>query len=494
MDKNKYAEIDLSKLNRSETSFICELITPQIIRHFFKQNPRFFNRIKPGYRASNLSDKEAIRVLSNNATDGFAATFIIGFLNSKLAEINKFCADLEKQGYSHEKAKMITLSKSLFLDNVGLYFKICGEDYSKEYIVLAEEMVEFFKCYDDNTDESSKDVPDSEELTKLRHQVSELTQTNEELQQTIQANEEIHLQDQQVIQDLTDKHNVINAEFSVVQSQNRELLEKNTTLQAEVDRLNSLYRLYDEEQKNIYSSDYKHISICKAYYDRDNNRWLSRIADIRNGNIELFVKDDSQPHYFDNRDKLYWKDGPAEDGNIGVWQWNTVENKTTPGKDYVTTKYVQNASFIEVIEFSDCHSYENIASALINREIPSIVADKAFIVCHDMDGQLIGLLVRKRELDINREFAKLKSKVFTLPGYELSNADIIPISERKMYAFTTAGMPNKIIQIRNPIAVAKEIVLTHATLSALRNLGITKKEAQNCQAFLKSLPVILIPN
>ena len=58
-----------------------------------------------------------------------------------------------------------------------------------------------------------------------------------------------------------------------------------------------------------------------------------------------------------------WKHwfGPDE---FGVWQWNAVENKTTPGKDYVTTTYVQNASFIEVIEFSDCHSYEDLANAM----------------------------------------------------------------------------------------------------------------------------------
>ena len=489
MDEKKYIEIDLTKLDRSEISYICELITPQIIRQFFKKESRFFNRIKPGYRASNLSDKEAIKLLCSNATDGVAANLIIGFLNSKLAEINEYCADLEKQGYPHEKAKMITLSKSLFLDRVGLYFKICGEEYSEEYIALAEEMVAFFKSYDENNDEPSKNAPDSEELTKLRQEVSELTQLNEELQQTIHEKNSEYLQGQQTIQELTDKFDVLNDEFLTVQSLKTELIEKNAALQAEVDRLNSLYRLHDEERKDIFSSEYKHHSICKVYYDWNKNRWLSRIADIHDGRISIFEKDDSLPHYFDNRDKLYWKDGPEEEGAIGVWQWNAVENKTTPGKDYVTTTYVQNASFIEVIEFSDCHSYEDLASALISKEIPSNVAEKVFVVCRDADGQLIGLLIRKRDLTINSGSAKLKSKVFTLPGYELSSADIIPIGERKIYSFTAAGMPNRIIQIRNPIAVAKEIILSRATLSALRNLGLTKREAQNCQAFLKDLPV-----
>ena len=37
MDEKKYIEIDLTKLDRSEISYICELITPQIIRQFFKK-------------------------------------------------------------------------------------------------------------------------------------------------------------------------------------------------------------------------------------------------------------------------------------------------------------------------------------------------------------------------------------------------------------------------------------------------------------------------
>lgn len=343
-----------------------------------------------------------------------------------------------------------------------------------------------------NAHPQSEKHSDNFDTAELNRQISELKERNTELQEFVSSLEESISQARQTISDLSDNNSRLQAEIYEVNVNNQKLNDEARSLRIEVERLTALQRASDDEQEGLLNDEYKHVSVCKVYYDWENTCWLSRIADINDGKLSVFIKNDSLPHYFDNRDKLYWKDGPSEDGTIGVWQWNAVDNRTNPGKDYVTTSYVKNAALIEIIEFSDCHSFEELADALISRNISSIFASKIMVVSRDAERQLIGLLCRKLDFDINGSTAKLKSKVFTLPGYEISSVDIITIGDRKLYSHTTAGMPQKIIQLRNPISVAKEVVVSHATLTALRSLEITKREAQSCQAFLKKLPVLTI--
>lgn len=51
------------------------------------------------------------------------------------------------------------------------------------------------------------------------------------------------------------------------------------------------------------------------------------------------------------------------------------------------------------------------------------------------------------------------------------------------------GTPQDIYHLKSPFAVVKDVVVSRATSAALRQQGITKKEAQHCQVFLMELPV-----
>lgn len=50
------------------------------------------------------------------------------------------------------------------------------------------------------------------------------------------------------------------------------------------------------------------------------------------------------------------------------------------------------------------------------------------------------------------------------------------------------GTPQSIYQIKSPMEVVKNIVIKRATRTRLRQSGLSVKETQHCQTFLRELP------
>jgi len=66
---------------------------------------------------------------------------------------------------------------------------------------------------------------------------------------------------------------------------------------------------------------------------------------------------------------------------------------------------------------------------------------------------------------------------------------VLTIADVKLFRYTNLGIPQDLFQTKTALAVVKEIVISYATSSTLRQQGLSKKEAQHCQAFFNSLPV-----
>lgn len=127
----------------------------------------------------------------------------------------------------------------------------------------------------------------------------------------------------------------IQGDLTTAISKNAALTAKIQTMQAELDHFYQLSKYIDVEPENAYSEEYEYTSLCEVFYDHD-KIWLSRLADIHGGKIIRFTKVDSSPYFFGNRDRLFWTDGPKENGFIGIWQWNAVPRDSDPSKDFVT--------------------------------------------------------------------------------------------------------------------------------------------------------------
>ena len=134
----KTGRILVNDLSEEEIEYICMKITPRKIRVYFQRHPQEFNKIRPGSRAVSLSDDLTVMLVRKNITKDFIASFITKQLDVWRLEIEKYLKIQEEKGKSRSIALLETIFQSVFQENVGLFFKVTGEPYSKEYITLME--------------------------------------------------------------------------------------------------------------------------------------------------------------------------------------------------------------------------------------------------------------------------------------------------------------------------------------------------------------------
>lgn len=150
--------------------------------------------------------------------------------------------------------------------------------------------------------------------------------------------------------------------------------------------------------------------------------------------------------------------------------------------------HVNGASIIEIVFFSDCHSFKDIGARITTQSFQIASLGKVLFACKTAAQETIGLLCNKGNFIFDGGNATVRETVLSLPQYRISSDDILNLSGKSIYARTSLGIPLGMQQIRNPVNLAKDIVLKEATSAVLRQQGLSKKEAQHCQSFLKDLP------
>ena len=83
------------------------------------------------------------------------------------------------------------------------------------------------------------------------------------------------------------------------------------------------------------------ISLCRVSRKNDEEKpRLVRLADVEDGILKEF-RSASGNKFFDNRDRLFWRNGPDINGAFGIWKWSAIPNENNPAKDYVEANYVE---------------------------------------------------------------------------------------------------------------------------------------------------------
>jgi len=490
--KESRGKVVLSNLTDEDIAYVCHLITPKEIRTYFLKYPKDFSRIRPGFRASSLSDDDAIMLVCKNATSPFIASFLEKWISGWLLQIQEFRNDLEEKSASPEQSLLLALPDSVFSDNIDLFFKIACDEYSAEYIALVRAAL---LLQDQPIAEKNEygaaiaiEQHDASGLSAEKEKNTELLALAAQLRKEIEEEKISHSRTRESLTDITAAKIAMQQDLDMECARNSTLAEKVKLMQAELDHFNQLSQYADIEAEDAYSDEFEYTSVCEVFLDYSGQIWLSRLADIKGGKINRFTKNEEMPHYFENRSRLFWMNGPRDEGFIGVWQWNAVPNKSDSLTDYVTTAY-NNVKIIEIVELTECRTYEDIAQALKSKTFSAMPGRKRFFACRDNDGKMIGLLCNERDFDLDNGNEKLKSTVYILPQFEISSADILTVAGKKVYGFTSLGMPQGVIKIRDPLAVVKEVIILRATSAVLRQQGLSKKDAQHCQSFLKDLPL-----
>lgn len=479
---------DLAKLNKSGIEYLCRQMSPKEIKSYFQKYPKDFTRIRPGFRPNALSDDDAINLMIRFSDKPFIWSFIENTVRLWFSEIDAFRKEQEKNGATPEESLLMAIPQSVFADNVELFVVLSGQSNTPEYILLLKTAATMLKKVGlaTTTAQTGVDPTTAEEI-------AELTKKVEQLEGDLETEKAAHKTATEALAESTEKNALLQQSLSAAEARLDSAATRTVQMQEELELLRKLAKYADTDDSDASDSEYEYTSICQVYSDNYSGQtWLTRLADIQSGRISRFTRIDDVPYYFGNRDRLFWRDGPREDGYIGIWRWNAVPNKADPNTDYVTTSFSKYGKIIEVIELPDCRTYEEIINYLSDKSIPYTPGRKYFFTLSGSKGYIPGLLCSEKDFDVTNGTAKLKKSTSVLPQFVVTSADIVTIAGRNFYRLTNMGTPQDVYHLKSPFAVVKDVVVSRATSAALRQQGITKKEAQHCQIFLTELPVTTI--
>lgn len=476
--------LKLVELSQDEVKYICEHLLLPDVRRYFQNNPKDFARIRPGFRAEKLSDADTLSILVKNASKPFISIFVERMINDWMSQIETHCDLLESEGYSEGEALLKTIPDSIFCDKCELYFKLTEQELNDDYLRLFRDALTLVQ----KTAESSKGENHNEMTVKdvalLENENGEIRVLRTELEQhqknEAALQESIHEAERQI--------RVRQEELDAVKRMLQKAETSISEMQTELDYYRHLNAYADEGFEKDDFKQFQYISIGQIGRDYSGQIWINRLADIVDGEVVQFLSDDNVPHYFDNRNRLYWKNGPDEENAIGIWNWRATPRDTDPSKDFITCEYNQNARLTEVVEFSQCKNISDVGTVLTGGFERTFINEKVLFVYTNASGAKEGLLCLPGNLEYLGTKARLMASVFMLPHYSVKSSDIIKIASIQIFRKMNLGIPQSVFRVRTPYDAVKRMVLSRATIPALREHELSKKEAQQCRRFLEGIP------
>lgn len=235
----------LSMMTDDEIQYVCSVIPISDSVGYFKRNPKDFSKIMPGFRPARLKDKNQVNgILFRNRNQQFISTFIENYISDQVVKINDTLSDKIDGGVSQETALLQTLSHSFFIDNIGLYFKLEGKEYSEEVISLFSSSIHLIKaaameyaCLESSLNDKVSEVNHKEltlervkaeldktkrTLTECFDEIASLKRTNidlEKLNDVIKENERIIEGQKQKAQEYEDYIQKLNYDLSMVKNE-----------------------------------------------------------------------------------------------------------------------------------------------------------------------------------------------------------------------------------------------------------------------------------
>ncbi len=477
--------MNLETLSIEEQKYICDRVSIYDARAYFQKYPKQFNEIKPGFRPEKLSESETLfQILTKNISKPFISSFLEKTVTEWLKGIYDTREQLMISGYSEEEALIQSVIESPFCDNCALYFKLSEQECDERYLVLFREAMSLLQR-----------AADAEEQNRLGLEWKNGQKELDEARSTIKALEaqvdDCQSKESQLIEKCSDLENETSIQKERIEKTTRDLEnieEKCAEMQSELEyyrRLNNNSDI-DFEQENY--TDYQHVSVGIVKRNFTTGKpYILRLADISDGELVPFSKDDSLPTYFGNRTVLYCNNGVEQEDRIGVWSWSSEQKEADPSRDVVVSEYNSDTKLTEVFELTQCKSLGEIAS-LLGDGIEKCINENKVLFVFRTEKTYEGLLCFPEDLEVRGTKIRLSSSVYKLRHYSIKPADIVTLAGVRFYRYMNLGIPQSIYRVRTPYDVVKGMILARTTLSSLRELDLTKKEAQKSKQFIESIP------
>lgn len=472
---------NISELSNDEIKYICERMNFKDVRYYLQMHPKEFNKIKPGFTVKKMTVDETISFLIKYANKPFIQFVIQSAVKQWLSEIKDYRDSLEHDGFTAGEALLKTLPDCVFCDKIELYFKLTKQEYTDDYIKLIIDALSLVKKTSDAVLKEHHIEIQNAEIERLNADIQtirkQLTKEKEHAEALKLAFDDVNKQlknNQGLLSDTTNKLHIAESTIS--------------SLQHEFESYQSLERYVGSEVSQPLISNYQYTSIGQIQYDYNEQRWIYRLANItEDGLIVPFIADETIPHYFSNRDRLYWRNGPTADHAIGIWNWNARPRDTDPDKDYVETDFCNSIQLTQVVQLSDCKSLDDVVSLLKSGISIQFDCTKLLFV-YKVDSILNGLLCSSTDFECTNDKNFLKSTVYTLPQYRIKLSDVIELAGIKIYKYVSFGIPLSIFQVCDPYEAVKSLIISRFTNTNLREYGLSKKEVQHCRNYLMDVP------
>lgn len=468
-------------LTKEEKSTLCEIITGKEFKELFKRNEQEFSKIQKGFRAKSLTEHHALLIAITHIDNPFIAMWVNMRVEHWLKEIEENIAKLEGEGFSHGAALATTMLDSFFVNNVELYFKLTGTPLGTDTCSNLYERMEDIKS------ERARNTETSNRIQAMEDENQRLSNQVEETQHSITA---IKTECEEKIQKIEQDKNQLASLLAEAQAKISKLQTAPSAFAS--DDADYLAQFDDTDASILPSGNADEIvSLCSVVSDYNGQKWLIRYADLNNnGHYYIFHRNEDIPPYFTNRDKIFYKDGPSQDGFYGIWTWSAVPNENDPSKDYILSRYNTEIDAIELVPFTQATSLDGLVSLLkegINYHPHS--RRVMFSICTSK-GQYTGILCTAKELNTVNEKTHISKDCIVVPVYEFTNADVIHLDNGlSFYGNAFAGLPSKLYQLKSPLDIVKDIVMSSISWATYKMRDVTRAQYKTFKDFIDAIPV-----
>ena len=444
-------------LTQEETAILSGIMGGRGFKDLFKSNENEFQKIRKGFRVKGLTDDLALSIAISNINKPFVAGWINFSVKMWLDEMQKNREALEKQGKTPEIALATTILDSVFSNSVELYIKLSEnslDQYDIARLIATMSSVEFERTKEKENDESVKI----------------------EYEQRIQAIEQ--------------EKKALNASLTEAQSKLAEL--QSAATETKSDEAEYFSQFDDTNQFVLPTAGSEEtVSLCGVITDYNGQKWLIRYADLSyHGHYHVFRKNEALPPYFANRDKLFYRDGPDEDGFYGLWSWSAVPNGKDPSKDYVVSQYKEDLDAIEVVIIPGAATTEDLINLLKEGYEYEPHSRRILFAIYESKGQYRGILCSIKDLTSADGYVSFAENCTEVPEYEFTNDDILRLDNGlSFYKNAFAGHTSKLHQLKNPLDIVKNIVFSCISWTTYKTRGFSRAEYKNFKDFLSAIPV-----
>lgn len=230
------------------------------------------------------------------------------------------------------------------------------------------------------------------------------------------------------------------------------------------------------------------VSMTKDKDDKDTLR-LIRLADVEDGILKEFHPSNGNK-FFDNRDRLFWRNGPDVIGSFGIWKWSAVPNNKDYTKDYVISDYAEDLQAVEIIRVSSVTTIEKLSEIMTDGGLIIKPVSKRFLLCPQTVSSIKyrGLLCSVNNFSVEGGKFRLKDDVTNLPLYSFSPDDTINIDEKIFYMSLECGKPERMELVKNPLEIVRGIIRQRISWAKVKPVGIAKSTWQEIRAFITGMP------